>query len=116
MVIGVPKEIKDHETRVGCVPSMITALREHGHEVLVETQAGIGSSIPDHEYAEAGAIIVNGASEVWGKSDLIVKVKEPQPSEYQFFRPGLLLFTYLHLAPLPELTEALIRSRVNSNG
>ena len=114
MVIGVPKEIKDHETRVGCVPSMITSLRERGHEVLVETQAGIGSSIPDHEYAEAGAIIVDGASEVWGKSDLIVKVKEPQPSEYQFFRPGLLLFTYLHLAPLPELTEALIRSRVNS--
>jgi alanine dehydrogenase len=114
VVIGVPKEIKDHETRVGCVPSMITALRERGHEVLVETQAGIGSSIPDHEYEEAGAIIVNGASEVWGKSDLIVKVKEPQPSEYQFFRPGLLLFTYLHLAPLPELTEALIRSRVNS--
>ena len=114
MVIGVPKEIKDHETRVGCVPSMITSLRERGHEVLVETQAGIGSSIPDHEYAEAGAIIVDSASEVWGKSDFIVKVKEPQASEYQFFRPGLLLFTYLHLAPLPELTEALIRSRVNS--
>ena len=114
MVIGVPKEIKDHETRVGCVPSMITALREHGHEVLVETQAGVGSSIPDDEYAEAGAIIVNDAVEVWGKSDLIVKVKEPQSSEYQFFRPGLLLFTYLHLAPLPELTEALLKSRVNS--
>jgi alanine dehydrogenase len=114
VVIGVPKEIKDHETRVGCVPSMITALREHGHEVLVETQAGVGSSIPDDEYAEAGAIIVNDAVEVWGKSDLIVKVKEPQSSEYQFFRPGLLLFTYLHLAPLPELTEALLKSRVNS--
>jgi alanine dehydrogenase len=114
VVIGVPKEIKDHETRVGCVPSMITALREHGHEVLVETQAGVGSSIFDDDYAEAGAIIVNGAAEVWGKSDLIVKVKEPQPSEYAFFRPGLLLFTYLHLAPLPELTETLIKSRVNS--
>lgn len=114
MVIGVPKEIKDHETRVGCVPSMITALREHGHEVLVETQAGVGSSIPDEDYSEAGAIIVHSAAEVWNKSDLIVKVKEPQPSEYQFFRPGLLLFTYLHLAPLPELTEALVRSRVNS--
>lgn len=114
MVIGVPKEIKDHETRVGCVPSMITTLREHGHEVLVETQAGVGSSIPDEDYAEAGALILNSAAEVWSKSDLIVKVKEPQPSEYQFFRPGLLLFTYLHLAPLPELTEALVKSRVNS--
>jgi alanine dehydrogenase len=114
VVIGVPKEIKDHETRVGCVPSMITALREHGHEVLVETQAGFGSSIPDAEYAEAGALIVESAAEAWNKSDLIVKVKEPQPSEYAFFRPGLILFTYLHLAPLPELTEALLKSRVNA--
>jgi alanine dehydrogenase len=114
VVIGVPKEIKDHETRVGCVPSMITALREHGHEVLVETHAGVGSSIPDAEYGEAGAIIVDHAAEVWSKSDLIVKVKEPQVSEYPFFRPGLILFTYLHLAPLPELTDALLRARVNS--
>jgi alanine dehydrogenase len=114
VVIGVPKEIKDHETRVGCVPSMVTALREHGHEVLVETRAGVGSSIPDHEYAEAGALILNKAGDVWSKSDLIVKVKEPQPAEYQFFRPGLILFTYLHLAPLPALTEALLQSRVNA--
>jgi len=114
VAVGVPKEIKDHETRVGCVPSMITALREHGHEVLVETQAGLGSSIPDEEYAEAGALILDNAAEVWRRSDLIVKVKEPQRSEFQFFRPGLLLFTYLHLAPLPELTEALVNSRVNS--
>jgi len=114
VIVGVPKEIKDHETRVGCVPSMITTLREHGHEVLVEAQAGVGSSIPDDEYAEAGAIIVERAAEVWNKSDLIVKVKEPQPSEIGFFRPGLILFTYLHLAPLPELTEALLKGRVNS--
>ena len=114
MVIGVPKEIKDHETRVGCVPSMITALRERGHEVLVEAGAGVGSSIFDDDYSEAGAVVIESAAEVWNKSDLIVKVKEPQPSEYQFFRPGLLLFTYLHLAPLPELTEALVRARVNS--
>jgi len=114
VVIGVPKEVKDHETRVGCVPSMITALRERGHEVLVESKAGEGSSIPDEDYAEAGAIILDSAAEVWSKSDLIVKVKEPQPGEYQFFRPGLILFTYLHLAPLPELTEALVKSRVNS--
>jgi alanine dehydrogenase len=114
MVIGVPREIKDHETRVGCVPSMVTALRERGHQVLVETQAGVGSSIPDDEYAEAGARILSTAAEVWNKSDLIVKVKEPQPSEYVFFRPGLILFTYLHLAPLPELTDALLKSRVNA--
>ena len=91
MVIGVPKEIKDHETRVGCVPSMVTALRERGHEVLVEIGAGIGSSIPDEEYAEAGAILVPDAGGVWNRSELIVKVKEPQPSEYAFFRPGLIL-------------------------
>jgi alanine dehydrogenase len=93
---------------------MITALREHGHEVLVETTAGVGSSIPDAEYEEAGAIIVDHAPEVWSKSDLIVKVKEPQVSEYPFFRPGLILFTYLHLAPLPELTDALLKARVNA--
>ncbi|HSU29640.1 MAG TPA: alanine dehydrogenase [Bryobacteraceae bacterium] len=114
MVIGVPKEIKDHETRVGCVPSMVTALLESGHAVLVETGAGVGSSIPDEEYQAAGAVILDDAGEVWSKADLIVKVKEPQPSEFPFFRPGLILFTYLHLAPLPELTDALLKSHVNS--
>ena len=114
MVIGVPKEIKDHETRVGCVPSMVTALHERGHRVLVESQAGVGSSITDEEYAEAGATVLPGAAEVWRKADLVVKVKEPQLSEYPFFRPGLILFTYLHLAPLPELTEALLNARVSA--
>jgi alanine dehydrogenase len=113
MTIGVPREIKDHETRVGCVPSMVTALAEHGHRVLVETGAGIGSSLPDEEYVEAGATIVATAAEVWNV-DLVVKVKEPQPSEYAFFRPGLILFTYLHLAPLPELTDALVQARVTA--
>ena len=114
MIIGVPKEIKDHETRVGCVPSMVTALHERGHRVLVETQAGIGSSITDKEYEEAGAQLCQSAAEVWSTANLIVKVKEPQPSEYAFFRPGLILFTYLHLAPLPDLTDALVNSRVNA--
>jgi len=114
VVIGVPKEVKDHETRVGCVPSMIFALRDRGHEVLVERGAGIGSSIPDEDYAESGAIILDSAADVWGRADLVVKVKEPQPSEYAYFRPGLILFTYLHLAPLPELTEALVESRVSA--
>ncbi|MGA2267946.1 MAG: alanine dehydrogenase [Bryobacteraceae bacterium] len=113
MIIGVPKEIKDHETRVGLVPSGVTALREAGHEVLVETHAGEGSSITDREYVEAGAVILKSAAEVWHKAGLVVKVKEPQPAEYGYFRPGLILFTYLHLAPLPELTDKLLAARVN---
>ena len=113
MVVGVAREIKDHETRVGLVPSGVIALREAGHEVLVETRAGEGSSISDEEYARAGARIVESAAEVWTKADLVVKVKEPQPAEYAFFRPGLVLYTYLHLAPLPELTNRLLESKVS---
>ncbi len=114
MTVGVPKEIKDHETRVGLVPSGVTALREAGHRVLVESSAGTGSSIPDEDYAKAGAEILPNAAEVWNKADLVVKVKEPQPAEYPYFRSGLILFTYLHLAPLPELTRKLVDTRVNS--
>ena len=88
MIIGVPKEIKDHETRVGLVPSGVTALREAGHEVLVETHAGEGSSLTDQEYAEAGATVLPTAAEVWRRADLVVKVKEPQKAEYDHFRPG----------------------------
>jgi alanine dehydrogenase len=113
LIVGVPKEIKDHEARVALVPSGVTALREAGHEVLVETKAGELSAITDREYMHAGAGIVPGAAEVWRKADLIVKVKEPQPPEYEFLRPGLILFTYLHLAPLPELTDALLRAKVH---
>jgi alanine dehydrogenase len=113
MIVGVPKEIKDHETRVALVPSGVIALREAGHQVVVETHAGTGSAITDREYAEAGAVIAPSAAEVWAKSDLVAKVKEPQSSEYGYFRPGLTLFTYLHLAPLPELTDRLLASRVN---
>ncbi|MBI4909165.1 MAG: alanine dehydrogenase [Acidobacteria bacterium] len=114
MIIGVPKEIKDHETRVGLVPSGVNLLREHGHRVLVETNAGTGSTIPDTEYLAAGAEIVDRAPDVWRQADIIVKVKEPQRTEVPFFRPGLTLFTYLHLAPLPELTQALLDSQVNA--
>jgi alanine dehydrogenase len=113
MIIGVPREIKDHETRVGLVPSAVTALREAGHEVLVESHAGEGSSITDREYMQAGAHIVEDRAEVWNKAGLVVKVKEPQPAEYGYFREGLILFTYLHLAPLPELTDALLSAKVN---
>lgn len=114
MIIGVPKEVKDHETRVGLVPGGVSALIEAGHEVLVQANAGAGSSIPDEEYAQAGATILPTAAEVWQKAALVVKVKEPQPAEYAHFRPGLVLFTYLHLAPLPELTAELLKARVNS--
>ena len=113
MIIGVPREIKDHETRVGLVPSGVIALREAGHEVLVETRAGEGSSITDREYVETGAVILKSAAEVWHRAGLVVKVKEPQPAEYGYFRPGLILFTYLHLAPLPELTDKLLAAKVN---
>ena len=113
MIIGVPKEIKDHETRVGLVPSGVTALREAGHDVMVESHAGEGSSITDREYMQAGAHILDNAGEIWRKADLVVKVKEPQPGEYAHFRPGLILFTYLHLAPLPDLTDQLLAARVN---
>ena len=116
MIIGVPKEIKDHETRVGLVPSGVIALLEAGHEVFVQAGAGSGSSIPDREYAEAGAQMVQTAAEVWNRADLVVKVKEPQPSEFAYFRPGLTLFTYLHLATLPELTERLLGAGVDAVG
>jgi alanine dehydrogenase len=113
MIVGVPKEVKDHEARVGLLPSGAKALTEAGHKVLAQTGAGLGSSLTDEEYRQAGAEIVATAAELWSKSDLVVKVKEPQPSEYAHLRPGLVLFTYLHLAPLPELTDKLLETKVN---
>jgi alanine dehydrogenase len=114
MIIGVPKEVKDHEARVGLLPSGAKALIESGHKVLAQTGAGLGSSLSDEDYREAGAEIVPTAEALWSASDLVVKVKEPQPSEYPFLRPGLTLFTYLHLAPLPELTDALVQAKVTA--
>ena len=114
MIIGVPKEVKDHEARVGLLPSGAKALIEAGHRVLAQTGAGLGSSLTDEEYREAGAEIVATADALWSASELVVKVKEPQPSEYPFLRPGLTLFTYLHLAPLPDLTDALLAAKVNA--
>ncbi|HWZ32561.1 MAG TPA: alanine dehydrogenase [Bryobacteraceae bacterium] len=113
MIVGVPKEVKDHEARVGLLPSGAKALTEAGHKVLAQTGAGLGSSLTDEEYRQAGAEIVATAAELWSKSDLVVKVKEPQTSEYPHLRPGLVLFTYLHLAPLPELTDKLLETKVN---
>jgi alanine dehydrogenase len=112
MIIGVPKEIKDNEARVGVTPAGVKALTEAGHTVLVETLAGAQSGFPDAEYQNAGAEIVGEAGYAWGRSDMVVKVKEPVDTEYVFFREGLVLFTYLHLAPVPELTAKLLESKV----
>jgi alanine dehydrogenase len=112
MIIGVPKEIKDQEARVGVTPAGVKALTEAGHTVLVETQAGAQSGFPDAEYQNAGAEIVGEAGHVWGKSEMVVKVKEPIEKEYVFFREGLALFTYLHLAPVRGLTDKLLESKV----
>jgi len=112
MIIGVPKEVKDHESRVGIVPSGVKALVEAGHKVLVETKAGELSSMPDYEYKEAGAEIVAAAADVWKKADMVVKVKEPVDREVPHFRENLVLFTYLHLAPLPGLTDHLLKNKV----
>ena len=112
MIIGVPKEIKDHESRVGIVPSGVKALTEAGHEVLAHTNAGEQSGFSAAEYKQAGAELVSGAEEAWKRADMVVKVKEPVGPEIGYFRPGLVLFTYLHLAPIPDLTEALLKKKV----
>jgi len=107
MRIGVPKEIKNHERRVGLTPDAVCVLVGDGHEVIVERAAGTGIGLTDHDFAEAGAMIAVDAEEVYGQADLIVKVKEPQASEFPYLRPGLSVFGYLHLAAERELAEAL---------
>lgn len=114
MRIGVPKEIKPSEYRVALTPSGVTMLAAAGHEVLVEAGAGIGSGFLDEDYAREGAIIKQEASEVWGEAQMVMKVKEPIREEFRYFRDGLILFAYLHLAAAPELTKALIDSRVTA--
>ncbi len=111
MRIGVPKEIKNNENRVAMTPAGVVNLVNYGHEVYIETGAGIGSSFTDEDYKAAGALIVESAQEAWAQ-DMVMKVKEPLPEEYGYFREGLILFTYLHLAPEPELTKALIENKV----
>jgi alanine dehydrogenase len=112
MIIGVPKEVKDHESRVGVTPAGVHTLVASGHTVLVEHNAGELSALPDDEYQAAGAEIVGGAPDVWRLADMVVKVKEPVEKEYRYFREGLVLFTYLHLAPLAALTDALLTNKV----
>ena len=110
MRIGVPKEIKSQESRVAVTPAGVHQLVQHGHAVLIEAGAGIGSAISDEAYQHAGATLVGSAAEAWGAADLLLKVKEPIASEYQYLRPDLVLFTYLHLAADQPQTEALLSS------
>lgn len=113
MIIGVPKEIKNNESRVGMTPSSVAAYRQAGHEVLVETNAGAGIGFTDEAYAGAGAVIVPSAKEAWA-AEMVVKVKEPLQEEYRYFREGLILYTYLHLAPEEDLTRELAKSGVTA--
>src|SRR5512132_1693536 len=112
MIIGVPKEIKEQEQRVALLPSLTNQLTRHGHSVLVERNAGLGSGYPDQDYVKAGAEIVELAKEVFARADMIVKVKEPLKAEFPLLRRGQILFTYLHLAASKSLTEALLKSGV----
>lgn len=112
MIIGIPKEIKNNENRVAITPSSVSYLKNGGHEILVEQNAGSGSGFTDEEYAAAGAKIIDSAAQVWNTAEMIIKVKEPLASEYQYFRKGLILFTYLHLAAEPKLAKALTENGV----
>jgi alanine dehydrogenase len=112
MFIGVPKEIKNNENRVALTPAGVVTLIKAGHTILVEEDAGAGSGFTNDDYAKAGAEILKDVKNVWSKSTMIMKVKEPLESEYQYFRHGLILFTYLHLAAEPGLAQALIESGV----
>ncbi|MFD1744040.1 alanine dehydrogenase [Rhizobium helianthi] len=114
MRVGCPKEIKNHEYRVGLTPGAVREYVAHGHEVIIETQAGAGIGADDSSYIAAGAKIVGSAKEIFERSDMVVKVKEPQPAEWAQLRDGQILYTYLHLAPDPEQTKGLLASGVTA--
>ncbi|MER8716452.1 alanine dehydrogenase [Mesorhizobium sp. M0189] len=114
MRVGCPREIKNHEYRVGLTPGSVREYVAHGHEVLIETGAGAGIGADDNAYRAAGATIAKTAADVFAKSDMIVKVKEPQPNEWVQLRDGQILYTYLHLAPDPEQTKGLLASGVTA--
>ena len=114
MIIGIPREIKDKEFRVAIIPAGVRKLVDSGNTVIIESGAGLGSSILDEEFTGAGAGIVEDAATVYSEADMVMKVKEPLPQEYPYLREGLILFTYLHLAPLAELTQVLLDRKVSS--
>ena len=110
MLIGVPKEIKNHEYRIGLTPAGVKELIRHGHQLLVEDKGGLAIGFDNDQYLNAGAEIVADAKEIFARAETIIKVKEPQPEECRMLRPSQLLFTYLHLAPDPEQTDLLLES------
>ncbi len=114
MRIGVTKELKNHEYRVGMTPDNVTAFIKNGHEVFIETHAGEGASFSDDEYIANGAVICDTPDEIFAKCDMIIKVKEPEEEEYKYLRDGQILFTYLHLAPNKPLADALIKNGVKA--
>ncbi|CAM3334482.1 alanine dehydrogenase [Nocardioides dubius] len=114
MRVGVPKEVKNHEYRVALTPVGVHELVQHGHEVVVERDAGVGSLIADDEFRAAGATILDDADEVWAQAEMVLKVKEPVAQEYHRMREGLTLFTYLHLAADPTLTDELLQRKVTA--
>ncbi len=115
MKIGVPKEVKNHEYRVALTPIGVHELTQHGHDVFVEKEAGLGSQIPDEEYVAAGATMIDTADDVWADAEMVLKVKEPVAEEYHRMREGQTLFTYLHLAADKPLTEELVNRRVTGH-
>jgi alanine dehydrogenase len=114
MIVGVPKEIKTEENRVAVTPTGVAAFAARSHKVLVQKGAGSGSGFTDRAYEGAGATLTDGAAEIWAQSDLVMKVKEPQPSEFHLLRPGLILFAYLHLAANESVTRVLLEKKVTS--
>src|SRR5687768_5036808 len=112
MIIGVPKEIKNKENRVGMVVAGVRALTQAGHKVYVQSTAGVGAGISDEDYRKAGAALLGTAKEIYEKADMIVKVKEPLPEEYPLLRENQVLYTYLHLAADERLTKALMERKI----
>ena len=112
MKIGCPKEIKSQEFRVGIIPAAVKAYVDAGHEVFVQEGAGIGSGVADEQYQQAGARVCPTADEVWGASDMIIKVKEPLAAEYEFMKPGQLIYTYFHFAADEKLTRACLEKKI----
>ena len=114
MKVGIPREVKNNEYRVAITPAGVHELVVHGHEVYIEKEAGVGSSIVDEDYVAAGATMLDTADDVWGTADLVLKVKEPVEEEYHRMREGQTLFTYLHLAADRPLTEELMKRKVTA--
>jgi len=114
LIIGAPTEIKVKEFRIGLVPAGVKTLTEHGHQVLVQKDGGIGSGISNEAFIEAGAVMIDTKEEVWERADMIVKVKEPIEPEYKLMREGQILYTYLHLAAVPELVRQLVKRKVKA--